>query len=194
MGGGTVDCISYIVLATKPSLKLKEIGYATGAKCGATFIDLQFIRWLARKLGAEYFQVLSDGRPVESFSVHSAFGPGIRSVLDQFDKMKRRYDGNAQPSLSKITLPGELYDVDEPDRGIDEGVVTLSNTDFREIFHFSLDQTTKLIAAQTGQISYAGYPTKVSCNIMLLKHLNTHDKSVSSSLEASVKIHMSREP
>src|ERR1700753_1554460 len=107
-------------------MKLQEVGYATGAKCGATFIDLEFIRWWSRKLGDEYFRMLSDDRPVESFSVHNVFGAGIRSVLEQFDKMKMTYDGNAQPNMSRITLPGDLYDVDDPDRGIDEGVITLT--------------------------------------------------------------------
>jgi hypothetical protein len=133
---------------------------ATGAKCGATFIDLEFIRWLGRKLGENYFKMLSDGRPVESFNIHSAFGPGVRSVLEQFDKMKRKYDGRSQANFSKITLPGDLYDVDDAERGIDEGVITLTNHDFLQIFHFSLDRTTKLIAGQCGQINYAGYDTR----------------------------------
>jgi hypothetical protein len=107
-------------------LKLQEIGYATGSKCGATFIDLEFIRWLGRRLGDEYFEMLTNGRPVSSFSVHSVFGPGINSVLEQFDKMKKRYNGKAEAGVSKITLPGDLYDIDDPERGIDEGVIILT--------------------------------------------------------------------
>lgn len=114
-----------MVTETKPSMKLRQVGEATTAKCGATFIDLEFIKLLGRKLGPEYFMILSDGRPVESFSANSAFGEGISAVLKQFDdEMKKDYDGHAEPT--KLTLPGDLYELTNPDRGIIDGEITIT--------------------------------------------------------------------
>jgi hypothetical protein len=114
-----------MVTETKPSMKLRQVGEATSAKCGATFIDLEFIKLLGRRLGPEYFMKLSDGRPVESFAANTAFGEGISVVLKQFDdEMKKDYAGHSEPT--KLTLPGELYELTDHERGIDEGEITIT--------------------------------------------------------------------
>ncbi|MCJ1476627.1 hypothetical protein MMC13_005295 [Lambiella insularis] len=50
-GGGTVDLISYTIMALKPLLKVKEAAPGTGALCGSTFINRLFESFLVRKLG-----------------------------------------------------------------------------------------------------------------------------------------------
>ena len=66
--------------------------------------------------------MLSDGRRASDYTVSSLIGPALASVLEQFNREKYVY----QSRFSRITLPGDLYDVDDPERGINEGVLSLS--------------------------------------------------------------------
>ncbi len=45
-GGGTVDLISYTVLALEPILELEEAAPGTGALCGSTFLNRRFEQYL----------------------------------------------------------------------------------------------------------------------------------------------------
>jgi hypothetical protein len=45
-GGGTVDIITYLVKNTEP-LEFDELVVGTGGKCGSTFIDRNFHRWMS---------------------------------------------------------------------------------------------------------------------------------------------------
>ena len=49
-GGGTVDLISYKVLALEPILKMKEAATGTGSLCGSSFINRLFEAFFERKL------------------------------------------------------------------------------------------------------------------------------------------------
>ena len=50
-GGGTVDLISYKVLALKPKLKLVEAVPGNGHLCGSTFLNWKFQEFMEDKLG-----------------------------------------------------------------------------------------------------------------------------------------------
>ncbi|KAI0148626.1 hypothetical protein GGR57DRAFT_505093 [Xylariaceae sp. FL1272] len=52
-GGGTVDLVTYTILALSPTLKLKEAAEGTGSVCGAALVDLRFAQFLKSKLGRE---------------------------------------------------------------------------------------------------------------------------------------------
>ncbi len=45
-GGGTVDLISYTVLALEPILELEEAAPGTGALCGSTFLNRRFEQYM----------------------------------------------------------------------------------------------------------------------------------------------------
>ena len=45
-GGGTVDIISYRVKAIEPKLDFHELVAGTGGKCGSTYVDREFIKWM----------------------------------------------------------------------------------------------------------------------------------------------------
>lgn len=49
-GGGTVDLTSYTVSSLGP-LRVEEAAPATGALCGAAFLDMRFAKYLRAKLG-----------------------------------------------------------------------------------------------------------------------------------------------
>jgi hypothetical protein len=112
------------VKSTSPIMKIEQVGKAVSAKSGATFVDLHFIKSLAKKIGPHYFGILSGGRPVDSFSAHASFGPGISYVLEQFEIKKQEFKGDKDPV--SILLPGELYDTNDPEHSIEEGKVTFS--------------------------------------------------------------------
>ena len=50
-GGGTVDLISYKVLALKPKLRIVEASTGTGYLCGSSFLNLIFQKFIENKLG-----------------------------------------------------------------------------------------------------------------------------------------------
>ena len=50
-GGGTVDLISYKVLALKPKLKLVEAAPGNGHLCGSSFLNWRFQEFMEDKLG-----------------------------------------------------------------------------------------------------------------------------------------------
>ena len=52
-GGGTVDLISYSVIALKPGLKITEATPGTGLLCGSTFLNRKFEEFLEDKLGKQ---------------------------------------------------------------------------------------------------------------------------------------------
>ena len=49
----------------------------------------------------------------------------LRLVMEDFDKLRRRYTGSASESVDFITLPGELYDITDENRGIREGEIRI---------------------------------------------------------------------
>ncbi|KAL4813417.1 hypothetical protein BDW67DRAFT_177860 [Aspergillus spinulosporus] len=52
-GGGTVDLISYKIIALTPILQVEEVTTGTGGPCGSTFLNRRFADFLTRKLGRE---------------------------------------------------------------------------------------------------------------------------------------------
>lgn len=48
-GGGTVDLISYTVLALEPILQLEEAAPGTGALCGSTFLNRRFEQYMENR-------------------------------------------------------------------------------------------------------------------------------------------------
>ena len=50
-GGGTVDLISYSIVALKPQLILKEAAPGSGALCGSEYLNFIFRDYIQEKLG-----------------------------------------------------------------------------------------------------------------------------------------------
>lgn len=45
-GGGTVDITTYRITATEPALTFDELVVGIGGKCGSTYVDREFIKWM----------------------------------------------------------------------------------------------------------------------------------------------------
>lgn len=52
LGGGTVDLISYTVVALRPILQIAEVTPGSGSLCGSTFLNRIFQKFLQDKLGS----------------------------------------------------------------------------------------------------------------------------------------------
>ena len=50
-GGGTVDLITYEIVALRPSLRIVEVAKGEGGMCGSTILDRRFALFLAGKFG-----------------------------------------------------------------------------------------------------------------------------------------------
>jgi len=81
---------------------------------------------LRKKLGEENFGILSAGKVVNDVGTHTIFSPAMQQVLEQFEQIKIKYDGTLDETRSNIQFPGDLYGLDDPANGINEGVLTLT--------------------------------------------------------------------
>jgi len=117
-GGGTVDLISYKVKQSSPQITLEEVVVGTGARCGATFIDKDFLAWLRGKLG-HHFQDLVENSTVNAIGSHTVIGPRMRRVLRKWETIKRSFGGTNDLRESWISLPQPLNQLpDNPSIGI----------------------------------------------------------------------------
>ena len=87
---------------------------------------MQFINWLKKKIGPVYYEKLDPKGFGKDMGPQTVIGPTLRLVMEDFEKLKRLYTGDASEHVDVITLPGELYDVDDRERGIQEGEIRLT--------------------------------------------------------------------
>jgi len=121
MGGGTVDLISYRVVATDP-IKLEETTIGTGDQCGSSFIEREFIRWLEKKLGISNFLRIS-GNKLSSEVSYSSLPPSLEKLVRAFTKEKLAFDGQQETT---IFLPRPLHTIDDPELDVEDGELTIS--------------------------------------------------------------------
>lgn len=121
-GGGTVDLTSYQVTSTSPKLAFKELIAGNGGKCGSTYIDREFIKWMESKFGKAYMS-LSWEKP----------GPASRLMKD-FEGHKRDF-GKSRDVRRVYEL--QLFMKQASDSAFydeDEGIVKLGYMDLQRMF------------------------------------------------------------
>src|SRR5437667_12510502 len=100
-----------------PSLELEEVTIGTGMshfprwtfmcllkkgdKCGAIFIDREFRKWLAKKLGPTDFQKVGGRLPENDIGSHTIVEPEMRKIMKDFEGIKRSFAGST-PGMSYI--------------------------------------------------------------------------------------------
>ncbi|KAK0647227.1 Chaperone protein DnaK [Lasiodiplodia hormozganensis] len=139
-GGGTVDITTYTVLATRPKLQFEELCIGVGGKCGSTYIDRNFSKWMAERFGCSYTSLPPKRRgPGSSFmrsfeSAKKAFGSKLLSVGDQkFIEVENIYMAGVHSSLH--------YDSDE-------GVVKLTWHEMKGFFDPVINDIIRLVSSQ----------------------------------------------
>ncbi|KAF8541822.1 hypothetical protein BDD12DRAFT_803390 [Trichophaea hybrida] len=147
-GGGTVDLISYKVRSVHPHFQVQEAAIGTGAKCGSTFIDKSFKKWLNERLGETDYRKIRKERLM----------CGSR-IMNEFEGLKMSFNGT-KPQRSRLSLPQELRIDDDESRKIEEGQILVTANDLREMFDPHVNRTLELIDGQIADIIANGDKVK----------------------------------
>ena len=127
-GGGTVDLISYTVLELVPTVKIRETGAGSGDRCGSTFLNRIFRKWLE-----------------DNFSDHEGWDDDtLEEALHRFEEnAKRKFCGGPEDIL--ISVPGLVND-----RGkrVMRGKLTMSSKTMKNIWQPVIATITTLVKAQ----------------------------------------------
>ncbi|EME38937.1 hypothetical protein DOTSEDRAFT_83580 [Dothistroma septosporum NZE10] len=134
-GGGTVDVTSYEIESVTPKLTFKELVVGTGGKCGSTYIDRGFIKWMETQFGDAYMNLSWQKR-----------GPASR-LMKEFEGHKRDF-GNSQDPGKYYEMPCLMRDAKESKYYEEEGIVKIYNDDLRKLFEPVVQKIIHLIQSQ----------------------------------------------
>ncbi|MCJ1432673.1 hypothetical protein MMC27_002030 [Xylographa pallens] len=84
-GGGTIDITSYTIVAITPTLKLEESCVGNGGKCGATYVDRNLEKLMAKRYGDHYTSL-----PVHKRGAGSPFMKAFEDIRNDFDGSNNR--------------------------------------------------------------------------------------------------------
>lgn len=152
-GGGTVDLISYCVKQTIPSIELEEATWGSGDKCGATFIDRNFRKWLRNKLGPDIFKSLTGKFPEWDIGSHYAVGPDLQRLMQEFENIRERFISPDDQADEYLNLPEPFNLLDDPARGISRGELRITGRDLEEMFEPCVTKVVDLVRRQIGLVS-----------------------------------------
>ncbi|KAK2733112.1 hypothetical protein FQN57_002304 [Myotisia sp. PD_48] len=134
-GGGTVDITTYAVLQAEPKLEFEELCVGVGGKCGSTYIDRNFNRWMTETFGDDFTSVPMRLR-----------GPGSR-FMNSFESAKRNFGGSNDDrgvEVGPIRMDaGASVHYDD-----DDLVVKLSKYDMQRLFDPVVDEVINLVGSQ----------------------------------------------
>ena len=107
-GGGTVDIITYKLLELEPTIQFEEILVSTGDKCGSTYIDREFYKWMSKTFGSAFDKMKPEKKKQGS------------TLMNGFEMAKRDFNYPPIPGEKfefDVTIPGaedsDVYDTDE---------------------------------------------------------------------------------
>ena len=112
-GGGTVDLISYRITQVSPFLRVEEAAIGSGDKCGATYVDKEFLAWLEKKLGSPAFKQIPQAK-----TRHGS------QLMNSFETAKMHFTGNSEEI--QISLPRGCGIEDDEENGIEDGELTMT--------------------------------------------------------------------
>jgi molecular chaperone DnaK (HSP70) len=147
-GGGTVDLLSYKVSNVNPEFRVEEAAVGAGDKCGSTFIDRNFRKWLTTKLGEGVMKEIPEAK----------LGPGSR-ISREFEAIKVSFTGAATKSY--VAVPTDAGIMDDLAKGIDDGELLVTEEDLMEMFDPCVDRTLELIDEQAAAVVATGNTVKV---------------------------------
>ncbi|KAF9360729.1 hypothetical protein BGX26_008012 [Mortierella sp. AD094] len=132
-GGGTVDLIVFQVDYSSGTRKLIEVTRGSGASCGSGFLDENFSMLVRQKLQRYDLQPKAWAQIMEEFMFMH----------------KPQFDGDED---SFITMPAAVANVVDVDMRLDEGLLTISAQEMRElVFDPVVNQVLGLIDGQLFQ-------------------------------------------
>lgn len=112
-GGGTVDLISYKITQTSPAFRIEEAAVGSGDKCGATYVDREFLSWLETWIGSDNYKA------IPAFKTRHG-----SQMMNTFETLKQYFSG--EEDGIDITLPRECGIVDDAAKNIDDTILTMT--------------------------------------------------------------------
>ena len=128
-GGGTVDLISYKILALRPVLKVREEAAGSGGMCGSSFINRIFARYLKNKLSGD-----------EDWDDET-----LQEALDRFEHVVKRKFSNDPERQYLVPVAGIS---DNSELGIRRGKIKLEGSTVKEFFDPVLEEVVTLVKGQ----------------------------------------------
>ncbi|KAK6544698.1 hypothetical protein TWF694_001384 [Orbilia ellipsospora] len=149
-GGGTVDLISYKITQIEPALRVEEAAIGSGDKCGATYVDKEFLAWLEKWIGSEAYGKI----PVEKTRYGSQLMVGFETSKFCFSGTEDEMD---------IRLPKEAGIDEDEDLNIEDRTLTLNADQMKQAFDPCVNRTLELIDGQVASLmkNGAGKPKMV---------------------------------
>ncbi|KAI5853264.1 hypothetical protein DFP73DRAFT_603959 [Morchella snyderi] len=145
-GGGTVDLISYEIIRLEPKLEVKECVIGSGGMCGSTYLNRRFEAWVKNRIGLAQF---NSQRP-----------RGRAHMMRFFEEYLKRVfaDDPSQPT-HHCPAPGIQ---DDEFAGVEDGFLSISRAEMREIFDPVVNDVLKLVQQQIASVEARGRkPTAV---------------------------------
>ncbi|KAH8659361.1 hypothetical protein BGZ60DRAFT_382721 [Tricladium varicosporioides] len=138
-GGGTVDLISYQVTQTSPTFRIEEAAVGSGAKCGATFVEDEFLKWLQKWIG-----VAAYGKIPKEKAVHGS------QLITTFEQAKMDFDGEEDNNM--ITLPRECGIGDDESKNIDDNILQMTPDQMKAVMNPCVNRTLELVDGQVAAL------------------------------------------
>jgi len=140
-GGGTVDLVSYKVLAKEPKLEVTEVAVG-GGLCGSVFLNRRFEMMVRKRLGATVF---------DTWFNKPSGGRHYDRMMNDFDvRLKRKFDGTYHDDLADVEAPALPND---PAKGVVDGYMDISLEDMQGIFEPVMKEILRLIQEQIDRVN-----------------------------------------
>lgn len=81
----------------------------SGKKCGSTFVDLEFKRWLCKLIGVPHFRKLDPQLQIRNLVSHDMEGGKMRQLMTAFDILKTTFRPDS--GEKRMKLPDPLHDL-----------------------------------------------------------------------------------
>ncbi|RPB23919.1 actin-like ATPase domain-containing protein [Terfezia boudieri ATCC MYA-4762] len=152
-GGGTVDLVSYKVLAREPKFEVKEVAVG-GGLCGSVFLNRRFEAFIRRRLGTLHLSVdmmIKKGKP-------------YYKMMKEFDeRLKRTFQDTEDQEVMDCEVPGLP---DDPRTRVEDGFVEIDRAEMRAIFDPVINEILRLITEQVNTVNM-GYHNSVSSVLLV---------------------------
>ncbi|KAK0726065.1 hypothetical protein B0H67DRAFT_480099 [Lasiosphaeris hirsuta] len=142
-GGGTVDLISYKITQVQPVFRIEEAAIGSGDKCGATYVDKEFLSWLEQWIGEEAYKKIPAAK-----TRHGS------QMMNAFETAKCNFSGEEDDT--EIGIPAECGIDDDDDLNIEDRVLTFKKAQMQQMFDPCVNRTLELIDGQVDSVMKAG--------------------------------------
>ncbi|CAM1509097.1 Fc.00g028360.m01.CDS01 [Cosmosporella sp. VM-42] len=142
-GGGTVDLISYKITQVSPVFNVEEAAIGSGDKCGATYIEKEFLSWLEDWIGQERFK-----RIPPEMTRHGS------EMINMFETNKLQFSGTDDEMT--VRLPSVVGIGDDEDLNIEDNSLAITNAQMKKFFDPCVNRTLELIDGQVAAVMKAG--------------------------------------